>query len=69
MAGKGSTISEEPSLILRKWTMKFLFPHPSRELDSGKFYEVRITGAEEFDLYGEVLNDWLLFRFFRIIDQ
>ena len=33
---------------------EILLPLTSRELSIGEFYQVRITGAEEFDLYGEV---------------
>ncbi|MCD8203142.1 MAG: 30S ribosomal protein S12 methylthiotransferase RimO [Prevotella sp.] len=32
-----------------------LIPVAGRRLRTGSFYEVRITGAEEFDLYGEVI--------------
>ncbi|MBQ8047412.1 MAG: 30S ribosomal protein S12 methylthiotransferase RimO [Prevotella sp.] len=32
-----------------------LIPAGNRRLQRGRFYQVRITGAEEFDLYGEVV--------------
>jgi ribosomal protein S12 methylthiotransferase len=33
---------------------EILIPASPRKLHTGKFYTVKITGAEEFDLYGEV---------------
>ena len=33
-----------------------LIPANGRRLQRGRFYEVRITDSEEFDLYGEVVE-------------
>ena len=33
-----------------------LIPVGDRTLRNGRFYNVRITGSEEFDLYGEVVS-------------
>ncbi len=35
---------------------EILIPAIDKDLDIGRFYEVRITGAEEFDLYGAVIG-------------
>jgi ribosomal protein S12 methylthiotransferase len=32
-----------------------LIPVANNDLIAGNFYDVRITGAEEFDLYGDII--------------
>ena len=37
---------------------EILIPVELRQLRKGAFYEVEITGAEDYDLYGEVISSW-----------
>ena len=37
---------------------EILIPAQDRQLRRGSFYEVRITGAEDYDLYAEVIGPW-----------
>ncbi len=37
---------------------EILIPVELRQLRKGAFYEVIITGAEDYDLYGEVISSW-----------
>lgn len=37
---------------------EILIPAESRQLRRGSFYEVKITGAEDYDLYAEVIGPW-----------
>ena len=37
---------------------EILIPAESRQLRRGSFYEVKVTGAEDYDLYAEVIGPW-----------